>query len=214
MRRALMLLVATIFVLAVPSAAMAAVPADARITAAAKAWVSTPLYVDPDYSADTEQMLQVIRSAPVPVYVAVVPTGTWFQEKGDTALLAGWLAQANGKPGVYVVMDENTTYGVAHELHAYASQSAYSTGKQPMSGQLSDYLDTVKVNDRYDAEPARTTPLPPKAPYRSEPDRFTVGDALGSGFGAGVLGLLGGAILAGVVLGVAALVAPRRGGRS
>ncbi|MFI5729735.1 hypothetical protein ACIA49_06390 [Kribbella sp. NPDC051587] len=202
--------------LAVPSAAMAAVPTDARITAATKAWASSPLSVDPDYAsvADTEAMLGEIRSAPVPVYVAVVPTGTWFQEKGDTALLAGWLAQANGKPGVYVVMDENTTYGVAHELHAYVSRSTYSTGKQPMSGQLSDYLDTVKVNDRYDAEPARTTPLPPETPYRSEPDRFTVGDALRNGFGAGVLGLMGGAILAGVVLGVAALVAPKRGGRS
>jgi hypothetical protein len=209
-----MLLAATIVVLWAPSAATAAVPTDVRITAATKAWASTPLYVDPDYSADQEQMLQVIRSAAVPVYVAVVPTGTWFQEKGDTALLAGWLATANDKPGLYVVMDGDRTYGVTHRIHAYVGNWTYATRDQTMSSQLTDFLEGLRLNDRYDAEPARTAPLPPETPYRSEPDRFTVGDALRNGFGAGVLGLMGGAVLAGVVLGVAALAAPRRGGRS
>ncbi|TDD45506.1 hypothetical protein E1263_38515 [Kribbella antibiotica] len=216
MKRAVLLLMATIVALWMPSAAMAAVPADPRITAAITAWAVTPLYVDPDYAslADTDAMLGEIRSAPVPVYVAVLPTGAWFQEKGDTALLAGWLAHANAKPGLYVVMDENTSYGVEHEIHAYSARSTYSTGKQSMSGQLSDYLDTVKVNDRYDADPARATPQSAEPRSTSAPEEESTGDAVRSGFGAGVLGLLGGAVLAGVVLGVAALVASKRGGSS
>ena len=45
-------------------------------------------------------MLAAIRSSTgCPMFVAVVPTGEWFQEKGDAMLLAGWLAAANNKPG-------------------------------------------------------------------------------------------------------------------
>jgi predicted lipid-binding transport protein (Tim44 family) len=79
---------------------------------------------------------------------------------------------------------------------------------------VSKYLDDVKVGDRYEAEPARTTPLPPREDRPSEPERFTVGKAIGNGVGGALIGLLGGALLAGVVLGVAALVARRVGGRS
>jgi hypothetical protein len=144
------------------------------------------------------------------VYVAVVPTGEWFQEKDDPALLAGWLAAAHQKPGLYVVMDGDTTYGVEHEIAAWAPESSWAESKQPMAGQLAAYLDDVVANEQYEAEPARTEPTPPE-PETSAPE-FTVGQAIRNGFGGGVLGLLGGALLAGVVLGVAALVARRRGG--
>ena len=212
MKRLLLLLVATFLTVSVPAAA--AVPVDPRITAATAAWKSGPLSVDPDFVVDSNQMLQVIEAAPVPVDVAVVPTGRWFQEQGDTTLLAGWLAASNGKPGVYVVMDGDTSYGVAHEIAAYAPDSTLADPDQPMSSQLADYLGEVKVSDRYDARPARTEPDPP-IPASSYPEeRFTVWKAIGSGAGGGVLGLLGGALLAGIVLGVAAIVAGRREGNT
>jgi len=215
MRRAVLLLLATIVAICLPAAASAAVPTDPRISAAAAAWATRPLYVDPDFAVlvDEGPLLQKIETARLPVYVAVVPTGEWFQEKGDTALLAGWLAAANKKPGLYVVMDGDLTYGVPHEIHTSAPTSTYAEAKQPMSAQLSAFLDEVRINDRYDAEPARTEPLAPE-PERTYPeDRFTVGKAIGNGLGGGALGLLGGAMLAGLVLGVAALVAGRRGGQ-
>ncbi|WP_233712410.1 hypothetical protein [Kribbella turkmenica] len=197
--------------------AWAADPPDPRITAATAAWANDPLYVDPDYTSVVDatqaaEMLRAIESAPVPVYVAVVPTGEWFPEEGDTELLAGRLAAANGKPGVYVVMDGTTTYGTEHEVKAYARASDYAEANQSMGSQLADYLANVKADDRYDAKPARTEPLPPRPERTSEPDRFTTRDAIGNGLGGGVLGLMSGALLAGVVLGVAAMVARRAGG--
>jgi hypothetical protein len=211
----MLLLIATIVLLS--GTAWAAVPPDPRVSAATTAWARQPLYVDPDYASlvDTTQaaeLLRVIEAAPVPVYVAVVPTGDWFQEEGDTALLAGWLAASNGKPGLYVVMNGDTTYGVEHEIAARAPASDYAEAKQPMAGQLADYLEDVHADDRYEAKPARTEPTPPDPETTSAPDRFTVRDAIGNGVGGGILGLIGGALLAGVVLGVAALVARRHGG--
>ncbi|WP_433163510.1 hypothetical protein [Kribbella sp. CA-247076] len=214
-RRLLSLLTATVALLS--GTAWAATPPDSRITAATAAWSSRPLYVDPDYTSlvdetQTAEMLRAMSSVQVPVYVAVVPTGDWFPEEGDTALLAGRLAAANGKPGVYVVMDGSTTYGVEHEVKVYAPSSSYAEAKQSMGSQLTDYLADVKVDDRYEAKPARTEPLPPRPESTSEPDRFTTRDAIGNGLGGGVLGLMGGALLAGVVLAVAAMVARRSGG--
>ena len=214
MKRFALLLVATFFVMLGP--AWAAVPADPRVTAATTAWSKEPLYVDPDFTdvADGNQILREIAGAKVPVYVAVVPTGKWFQEKGDTELLAGWLAAANRKPGVYVVMDGDTTYGVAQEIAAYAPSSSWAdSADESMSHQLAAYLDGLRIGDAFKPEAVRTEPLPP-VPERTYPeDRFTVRKAIGNGLGGGALGLLGGAMLAGIVLGVAAVVA-RRGGRA
>jgi len=215
-KRAVLLLIATIIALGPALPAAAAQPADPRIAAAVAAWSTGPLYVDPDFASivDEAPLLQAIATAKVRVYVAVVPTGKWFPEQGDTALLAGWLAAGNHQPGLYVVMDGDTTYGVAHEIAARAASSTWAEPKQAMSGQLSDYLGELRVGDRYQPEPARTEPLPPE-PERTYPkERFTVGKAIGNGAGGGVLGLLGGALLAGLVLGVAAIVAGRREGRS
>ena len=211
-----MLLLATMM-LSVPLVASAAVPSDPRITAAVEAWRSDPLYVDPDFAAVADQpaMREKVRSAKVPVFVAVLPTGEWFQEKGDAELLAGWLANAHNKPGLYVVMDQYTTYGAEHELAASAAGRTWGRdSKQSMSSRLGEYLDAVRVGDRYDAGPARTTPYEPRPETPSEPERFTVGKAIGSGVGGLVMGLLGGLLLAGVVLGVSALTVRRRGGRS
>jgi hypothetical protein len=214
--RRVVLLLAAIFVF-LTGTAWAAVPQDPRITAATAAWATQPLYVDPDYTSLVEatqsaEMLRRMEAAPVPVYVAVVPHGEWFREGGDTEMLAGWLAAANGEPGLYVVMDGTATYGVEHEIAAYAPSWDYATSKQSMSGQLSDYLDDVEKDDRYNAKPARTEPLPPRPTTRSEPEPFTTRDAIGNGVGGGVIGLMGGAVLAGVVLGVAAMVSRGPGG--
>lgn len=216
MRRALLLLLATIL-WAVPSAAWATVPADPRVTAAAAAWATQPLYVDPDYASlvdatQTAELLREIGAAPVPVYVAVVPTGQWFPEKDDTALLAGWLAAARQKPGLYVVMDGDMTYGVEHRIAAWTIDRMPGKARESMSSQLSAFLGKIKVGDQYGAKPARTEPYPPRPEPTYPAERFTVGKAIGNGAGGGVLGLLAGALLAGVVLGVAALVARRGGG--
>jgi hypothetical protein len=215
MRRVMLLLFATLFFM--PGTAWAADPPDPRMTTATTAWATQPLYVDPDYASvvdatQSAELLREIEGAPVPVFVAVVPTGEWFLEEGDTALLAGRLAASNGKPGLYLVMDGNTTYGVEHEIAAWAPSSSYAKARQSMSGQLSDYLDDLKVDDRYDPKPARTEPTQPYPESPSEPERFTVGKAIGNGVGGGVIGLLGGALLAGIVVAVAASVSRRSGG--
>jgi hypothetical protein len=164
---------------------------------------------------DTKGVVERLASAKVPVYVALVPTGTWFQEKGDTVRLAGWLAVSNGKPGLYLVVDDYTVIGAAHLIGARAFGSTYATKDESVAGQIGDYLDGVRFSDRYD-EPARTTALPPKPErsYEGDDDRFTVKSAIGNSLGGLTLGLLGGALLAVPVLGLAALVAHRRGGRS
>ncbi|WP_432943158.1 hypothetical protein ACQPXM_39815 [Kribbella sp. CA-253562] len=217
LRRAVALALAAV-VLALPATAWGTTPTDPRITAAVAAWKDQPVYVDPQYDSQysydqVAAMRSRIASMDLPVYVAVVPTGAWFQEKGDTELLAGWLATANGKPGIYVVMDDYLTTGVEHLVPVYAPSRGYGSSKESKSQQLSDYLDEVETGDRYKAKPARTEPLPPREERDSPPERFTVGKAIGNGVGGVVIGLMGGALLAAIVLGVAALVAVRRGGR-
>ncbi|WP_329004301.1 hypothetical protein OHA18_12985 [Kribbella sp. NBC_00709] len=214
MRRLVLLLMATVF--ALTGTAWAATPTDPRIAAATAAWAKDGLYVDPDFTsiADGNEMLRVIAAAKTPVYVAVVPTGAWFPEKGDASLLAGRLAAANGKPGVYIVMDGDTTYGVAHEVAAYAPDSTWRDKDETLSAQLSAYLDEIELNDRYSPEPARTEPLPTEPDPSYPAERFTVGKAIGNGLGGGLLGLIGGSILAGIVLIVAAIAARRRKGTS
>lgn len=217
-RTGLLLLAVAALVLCLPVNAWS-VETDPRITAAVAAWKDQPVYVDPQYAeevdaAQVEKMVARIATSPVPVFVAVVPTGEWYQEKGDTALLAGWMAAANGKPGLYLVLEDYLTTGVDHLVKAYAPRTGYVDSKASPADQLSKYLDDVKVGDRYEAEPARTTPLPPREDRPSEPERFTLGKAIGNGVGGAVIGLMGGALLAGVVLVVAALVARRGGGRS
>jgi hypothetical protein len=219
MKRVLRLLVTTVFALtatASAEAAWAATPTDPRVAAATKAWATHGLYVDPDFVsiADGNEMLRAIGRAKVPVFVAVVPTGHWFPEQGDPNLLAGRLAAANGKPGVYVVMDGFSSYGAVNQLAAYAPDTTYSTKDEQLSAQLADYLAEVKLDDDYPAEAARTEPLPTE-PESTEPEeRFTVRKAIGNGAGGGLVGLIGGFILGGIVLIVAALVTrPTKKGR-
>jgi hypothetical protein len=212
MRRLILLLLAT--ALAMTGTAWAATPTDPRIAAATAAWTKQGLYVDPDFIsiADGNEMLRMIAAAKMPVFVAVVPTGGWFPEKDDATLLAGRLAAANGKPGVYVVMDGETTYGVAHELAAYAPDSTWRVKDETLSAQLSKYLDDVELNPRYSPEPARTEPMPTEPASSYPEEKFTIGKAIGNGLGGGALGMIGGGILAGFVLIVAAIAARRRKG--
>ncbi|MFF0339443.1 hypothetical protein [Kribbella sp. NPDC004875] len=213
MKRLLLLLTATAFLLT--GTASAATPADPRLTAAVAAWKTSHVYVDPDFAsiADSNEMERVAAGAKLPVYVAVVPTGDWFPEKDDAELLAGRLAAANGKPGVYVVMDEYTSHGEANNIAAYAPSSTWADKDETLSKQLAAYLDEVELNDRYTAKPARTEPIP-EEPERSYPEeKFTAGKAIGNGLGGIVLGMLGGAVLGGLVLVVAAVTARRRGGK-
>lgn len=214
MRRLALLLAATVLLLT--GTAWAATPADPRITAAVAAWAQENLYVDPDFTsiADRDATLQVISNAKVPVFVAVVPTGEWFPEQGDTTLLAGRLAAANGKPGVYVVMDGDRSYGVAHQLAAYVPSWTYADGDESLSKQLSEYLDGLRESTSSTPKPARTEPLPPEPEYSYPKEKFTVGKAIGNGVAGAALGLMGGGFLAAIVLIVAALARPRRKGRA
>jgi hypothetical protein len=213
MRRLVLLLMATACLLT--GTAWAATPTDPRITAAVAAWAQQNLYVDPDFTsvADRNETLQVISNAKVPVFVAVVPTGDWFPEQGDTTLLAGRLAAANGKPGVYVVMDGDRSYGVAHQIAAYAPDWTYADGEQALSSQLSEYLDGLRER-RSTPTPARTEPLPPEPEDSAPVEKFTAGKAIGNGLAGAVLGLMGGGLLGGIVLIVAAFARPRRKGRT
>jgi hypothetical protein len=210
MKRLVLLLTTTVLLLT--GTAWAAPPADSRITDAVKAWSAGPLYVDPDFEsvADRNEMLKVVSAAKVPVYVAVVPTGTWFPEQGDTELLAGRMAAANGKPGVYVVMNNERTYGVAHLFSAYMPTWTYPDGEEPLSRQLTEYLDGVEATRGSSPEPARTEPLPPESEPTYPDEKFTVGKAIGNGLGGMALGVMGGGILGGFVLIVAAIAARRR----
>lgn len=199
------------------TASAADFPTDPRVTAAVAAWKTKPVYVDPLYAeyvgTQDQQLAERIATAPAPVFVAVLPTGTWFQEKDDTERLAGWLAVTNGKPGIYVVMDGTTTTGAVHLFGARAPYDTYASSKTGVADQLSQYLEGVKLSDRVDIEPARTAELPPEPEHTYERERFTVGKAIGNGVGGMTIGLMGGALLAGIVLGLAALVASRRGGQ-
>lgn len=219
MKRLMMLILVTAALLvSVPSAASAGVPADPRITAAVAAWKNQPVYVDPQHTLlvgdQVQPMIERIRQAEVPVYLAVLPSGTWFREKGDTELLAGWLANANGKPGIYLLMDGDMTYGAKHLVRAYAPRSAYGDfRRESLTQQLSKYLDAVRVGDAYKPSAARTEPLPPRPEPTYTREQFTTGKAIRNGLGGLAFGLFGGAFVAGCVLGLAALVARRGGGR-
>ena len=194
---------------------------DPRVTAAVAAWKMSPMYVDPLYAGSkgfsaeqVQQAVDRIAAAPVPVFVAVLPTGTWFPEKKDTTLLAGRLAATNGKPGIYLVVDDYTTTGVDHLVKAWNPGQTYkNSSDSTVADQVGAHLDAVKLSEEAEAEPARTEPLPDRPERTFEPERFTAGKAIGNGFGGFTLGLMGGAILALPVLGLAALVARRRGGR-
>jgi len=218
MKRLLMLALVTVALLvSVPSTASAKIPADLRVTAAVAAWKSQPVYVDPQYSVlvgdEVKSMIERIRQAEVPVYVAVVPGGDWFQEKGDTEMLAGWFAHANGKPGVYLVMNGDTTYGAEHLIRGYGPTYTYGSREESMTQQLSTYLNRVRLSDDEEPVAARVEPLPSRPVRTATPEPFSIGKAIGSGAGGVVIGLFGGGFLAGCVLGVAALVARRGGGQ-
>ncbi len=217
-RAAFLLLAIAALAVGLPASAWS-VPADPRVSAAVAAWKEQPVYVDPQYAeeVDTAQVEAIrarIATAPVPIFVAVLPTGAWFQEKGDTALLAGWLAAANGKPGMYLVVDDSITFGVDHLVKASGPGRVYGSSSKDAAGQINEYVDGIRLSDRYEAEPARTTVRPPREARDPEPEPFTAGKAISNGLGGVMLGLLGGSMLAGLVLGMAALVARRGGGRS
>ncbi|WBQ05753.1 hypothetical protein [Kribbella sp. CA-293567] len=218
MKRLTMLLLAVAALLvSAPATASAKIPADPRVTAAVAAWKSQPLYVDPQYASvvgdQGPSMIERIRQSNLPVFVAVLPTGSWFQERGDIEMLAGWLAHANGKPGIYLVMDGDRTFGAEHLVRAYGPSYTYSARDESMSQQLSVFLDRIRERDGYEPKAARTQPLPPPEERVRPRERFTAGKAIGNGAGGLIIGLMGGALLAGCVLGLAAVVARRGGGR-
>ena len=222
MKRVLLALVAGVLVVlgASPIARAADFRSDPRVVAAVAGWKTNPVYVDPLFAGTDAYTAEVLRQvagriaeAPVPVYVAALPAGLWFPEKDDDVLLAGWLAAANGKPGIYILLGGQTTSGTAQLVHARTPGTTYARTSRPTAAdEVAAFLDGVKVDDRYEARVARTEPLPVEPEPTYEPDRFTLGNAISNGLGGLTLGLLGGGILALPVLGLAALVARRRGG--
>jgi len=201
-----------------PGGAADAIPADPRITAAVAAWKTSPLYVDRLFAGSLGNQEGALRreiaAMPVPVYVAVMPHGHWFAEKGDTIRLAGWLATANGKPGVYVVVDRSTATGAAHLVRAYAPPRAYEATEYTPPAQLDAYLKAIELKDRYDADPARTDALPERPERGYEPEPFTVGKALANGFGGFMIGAICGSLAAGLLVALAALFGRRREGHA
>lgn len=197
-------------------AGVGTVPADPRIAAAVTAWKTSPLYVDRLFAgslgSQESDLRRQIAAMPLPVYVAVVPHGEWFAEKGDTVRLAGWLATANGKPGVYVVVNRTDATGAAHLVRAYAPTRAYDAKEHNPPAQLEAYLEAIEPKDRLDAGPARTAALPERPERVYEPERFTVGSALANGLSGFMIGAIGGALAAGLLVPLAALVGRRRGG--
>jgi hypothetical protein len=185
------------------SADEGAVPADPRIIAAVAAWKTSPLYVDRLFAGSLGERDGALRSRiagmPVPVYVALVPHGEWFAEKSDAVRLAGWLATANGKPGVYVVVNRTDASGAAHLVRTYAPSRVYQVADYDPPSQLDAYLSAIEVNDRYAAEPARTEALPPEPERSYVPEKFTVEKALGNGFGGFMIGAVGGVLAAGLL---------------
>ena len=222
MRRVLLALVAGLFVgLATSTTASAAdFRSDPRVTAAVAAWKTNHVYVDPLFAGSEGfeaeplgQLADRIAKAPVPVYVAALPTGQWFPEKDDVVRLAGWLAVTNDKPGLYLVLDGHSTSGAAHLVAIGIPRTTYATSSNATAAdEVATYLDQVEVGDRYERSAARSEPLPELPERTYEPDRFTPAKAIGNGLGGFTIGLLGGGILALPVLGLAALVARRRGG--
>jgi hypothetical protein len=223
MKRVLLALVAGLVVVLGTGATASAADfrSDPRVLAAVAGWKTNPVYVDPliagsdGFGAEPlRQLAERISKAPVPVYVAALPTGRWFPEKDDAVRLAGWLAVANGKPGLYLVLDGYSTSGAAHLVAVRGPDTTYATSsKATAADEVATYLDAVRVSDRYEPSAARTTPLPEEPEPTYEPDPpFTARTAITNGLGGFTIGLLGGAILALPVLGVAALVARRRGG--
>ncbi|QNE19631.1 hypothetical protein F1D05_19055 [Kribbella qitaiheensis] len=222
MRRVLLALVAGLFVVlgTVTTASAADFRSDPRVVAAVQGWKTNPVYVDPLFAGSEgfedeplRQLAERISKAPVPVYVAALPTGQWFPEHDDAIQLAGWLAVTNGKPGLYLVLDGHSTSGTAHLVAVRSPGTTYAmSSKATAADEVATYLDEVKVSDRYEPRVARTTPLPEEPERTYEPEPFTPGKAIGNGFGGFTIGLLGGSILALPVLGLAALVARRREG--
>jgi hypothetical protein len=90
----------------------------------------------------------------------------------------------------------------------------YADGDEALSKQLSEYLDGLRESTYSTPKPARTAPLPPEPEDSAPVEKFTVGKAIGNGLGGTVLGLMGGGLLGGIVLIVAALARPRRKGRA
>lgn len=213
--RRLAVLLATAFACCwLPTAAAAEVPPDARVEAAVKAWQTSPLYVAPlNEGAIPEDraaaLIARMRAMPVAVYAAVIPYGEYFPEGKDKARLAGWLATANGKPGVYVVVGDEAV-GVAHLVAVDAPERSWRTKEYTPAGELESYLDQIETDAGETPRPARTKAYPssPEPPY--EPEEFTLGAALANGFGGMALGAIGGVILAGLLLAVVALVGGRR----
>ncbi|TDU90148.1 hypothetical protein EV138_3732 [Kribbella voronezhensis] len=223
MRRLLLALAAGLLVvLTTTTPAHADFRSDPRVTAAVAAWKTNRVYVDPLFAGSegfeaesVRQVAALIARAPVPVYAAALPTGPWFPEKEDVVQLAGWLAVANGKPGLYLVLDQHSTSGAAHLIAVRSPRTTYATSsKATAADEVAAYLEEVEVDDSYQPRAARTTPLPDEPEPTYEPEPFTPAKAIGNGLGGFTLGLLGGAILALPVLGLAALVARRREGQS
>ncbi|MFC0624761.1 hypothetical protein [Kribbella deserti] len=207
--RRLALLIAAIFAYGwLPMATAAAeVPPDPRVQAAVKAWKTSPLYIDPinEGAIPTDQKAALIaemRAMPVPVFAAVIPNGEFFPEGEDTLRLAGWLATVNGKPGIYVVVDSSAR-GVAHLVSANAPSRAWGAKEYTPGAQLAGYLKEIEPDAGRTPRPARTKAMPS---YRDSaprpPEKFTVGAALGNGFGGLMIGVILGSIVFAPLLGV------------
>ena len=147
--------------------AIAATPAHAadrvdRITAGLR---QSPLFVDPDvsYLLDARQRTTIdkqLRTAGVPIYLAVVPLLSADESAGDGEYLGSLLHQRLGRNGIYLVADQRG------ELDAMAYQVPrdttldfdLATSDEPLPKKLHDAIDAFAHAPKAEAVRPRHAP--------------------------------------------------------
>jgi hypothetical protein len=120
---------------------------------------NSPIYVNDAAErkpspAQQDQLKQHISGSDVPIYIAVLPKAALDQAGGSAGALAGEIAQALGRRGVYAVLADNQfragstsgalASGVAPRL---ADEAFAAKGDQGPQATLVDFVDRVKTAD-------------------------------------------------------------------
>ena len=164
---------------------------------------SDPLFVDPDVStlldAPARKAIETkIHTAKFPVYVVAMPLDSDDESGGDRSEFAWKLHQRFGRPGEYVIIDQNSDidtleFGVPTSFRSFQLNVDLMDGNSPLPVRLQAVLDQI----------IRAPAAPPDTPGEPEPptrvyDR-PFGGHHGSRVGAFLGGLAGGTIGAGIL---------------
>jgi hypothetical protein len=164
---------------------------------------SDQLFVDPDVStlldATARKAIETkIHTAKFPVYVVAMPLDSDDESGGDRSEFAWKLHQRFGRPGEYVIIDQNSDidtleFGVPTSFRSFQLNVDLMDGNSPLPVRLHAILDQI----------IRAPAAPPDTPDEPEPptrvyDRPFAGHH-GSRVGAFLGGLAGGTIGAGIL---------------